>query len=351
MSAMPNTHEVLLRNAQLLGGRVALLGLTDDSLLPRLTVSGLIVTDQASVSESFAPNRGWDCCFGYDVASDHAASFETVVVFLPKARAELEFRLALARYLARPGAMLLVIGEKKEGIAGGVKQFAAVAGSVMKVDSARHCQVWSGTNSQPLSAFSVSEWLTWTDLACAGIPLSIAGLPGVFSLGRLDDGTRMLLETLAESPLGVERVLDFACGAGVIGAWLHKFCQAAGARPIRVDGSDVQAQAVYCARQTYARAGCQGDIHAANGLATVEGDWPAVISNPPFHTGVKTDTSMTEQFLAQVASHLAPGGELRLVANSFLPYEALMERYIGPVERLAQDRRFTVYRAILKKRR
>ncbi|HCP20107.1 MAG TPA: 16S rRNA methyltransferase, partial [Marinobacter hydrocarbonoclasticus] len=74
-----------------------------------------------------------------------------------------------------------------------------------------------------------------------------------------------------------------------------------------------------------------------------------VISNPPFHTGVKTDTSMTEQFLAQVAAHLAHGGELRLVANSFLPYEALIRQHIGPVEKLAQDRRFTVYRAFRKK--
>lgn len=55
---------------------------------------------------------------------------------------------------------------------------------------------------------------------------------------------------------------------------------------------------------------------------------------------------MTEHFLAQVSEHLQPGGELRLVANSFLPYETLMARHVGPVERLAGDRRFTVYRAV-----
>lgn len=168
-------------------------------------------------------------------------------------------------------------------------------------------------------------------------------------MGRLDDGTRMLLQTLAESPLGVDRVLDFACGAGVIGAWLHGFHQLAGMGAIRVDGTDVQAQAVFCARESYRRAGANGEIIAADGLTAAEGSWQAVVTNPPFHTGVKTDTSMTEQFLAQVSEHLAPGGELRLVANSFLPYEALIQRHIGPVERLAQDRRFTVYRAFRKK--
>ncbi len=108
--------------------------------------------------------------------------------------------------------------------------------------------------------------------------LSVAGLPGVFSLGgRLDDGTRMLLETLAESPpLGVDRVFDFACGAGVIGSWLHGFHQLAGGKkPIRVDGTDVQAQAVFCARESYRKAGVNGEIFAADGLAVVQGNWPA----------------------------------------------------------------------------
>ena len=52
---------------------------------------------------------------------------------------------------------------------------------------------------------------------------------------------------------------------------------------------------------------------------------------------------MTEQFLMGVAKHLEPGGELRLVANAFLPYEALIRRHVGPVRAIAGDRRFTVW--------
>ena len=46
-----------------------------------------------------------------------------------------------------------------------------------------------------------------------------------------------------------------------------------------------------------------------------------------------------------VAKHLEPGGELRLVANTFLPYEALIRRHVGPVKTIAGDRRFTVWSA------
>lgn len=54
---------------------------------------------------------------------------------------------------------------------------------------------------------------------------------------------------------------------------------------------------------------------------------------------------MTERFLQGVAKHLESGGELRLVANTFLPYEALIRRHVGPVKAIAGDRRFTVWSA------
>jgi 16S rRNA (guanine1207-N2)-methyltransferase len=139
-------------------------------------------------------------------------------------------------------------------------------------------------------------------------------------------------------------LLDFACGAGVIGAWLQAR-QVAREEPIAsVDGVDVQSQAVICARETYQRNRATGTIYASDGLAGIDAIWSGIISNPPFHTGVKTDTSMTERFLQDLKRHLKPGGELRLVANSFLPYESLIKRHIGRVERLREDGGFTVYR-------
>ena len=52
-------------------------------------------------------------------------------------------------------------------------------------------------------------------------------------------------------------------------------------------------------------------------------------------------------FLAGVSAHLEAGGELRLVANTFLPYRSLT--VATTTEVLAQDRRFTVYRAFRRK--
>ncbi|MBU2875579.1 class I SAM-dependent methyltransferase [Marinobacter salexigens] len=344
-SGLPNSHQVLLKNQHLLSGSLALLGVTSAHLLSELPDSGLAMSEHAGVFRALERHESWQACFGYDAPALTENRYDNLVVFLPKARAELEMRLALARSLAKPNARLLLIGEKKEGIAGAIKQLKAIAPQASKADSARHCQVWCADAIEPASGFRIQDWLGWSKVECAGISLEVAGLPGIFSQNDLDKGTQVLLETLEEFPVKADRILDFACGAGVIGAWVQARRAAQGLPAVGVDGVDVQSQAVICARETYRGNKAAGSIFASDGLSGIKGYWSAVISNPPFHSGIKTDTSMTEQFLLDVKRHLLPGGELRLVANSFLPYEALIERHIGRVERLHEDGRFTVYRA------
>ncbi|MBS8241778.1 class I SAM-dependent methyltransferase [Marinobacter lipolyticus] len=345
MSALPNAHEALLRNREHIVGRLALLGLSDTGLLSALPGGGLAVTDHAGVFAAAPALQGWRTAFGYDDPALQPGCADTIVVFLPKARAELAFRLALAGFLAADGARLIVIGEKREGIAGAVKQVKAVAPEATKVDSARHCQVWLADGFATGETFELQRWMSWHAVEAAGVRVDVAGLPGIFSDGEPDQGTLMLLETLAEQPLPRGHSLDFACGSGVIGCWIQAWQRSAGIEPSPIDAVDVQSQAVLCAGATYRRSQAVGDVLASDGLAAVTRKYRAIVTNPPFHAGVRTDTTMTEQFLRQAAAHLQPGGELRLVANSFLPYEAVIRKTIGPVTRLASDKRFTVYSA------
>lgn len=334
---MQNTHAVLLKNQAELTGRLALVGLLDPAVLPDFSAGGIAVSDHFGVYQQLLRTPGWQAIYGY--IGTHDARADTAVVFVPKARAELALRLDQACRLLAPDGHLVLVGEKREGIAGAVKQLKAMAPDAVKLDSARHCQLWRSKRPSQ-GVVPESAWLDWHTISSAGYEVEVAGMPGIFSAGRLDEGTRMLLDTLHDTPVSGP-VLDFACGAGVIGAWLHTRYGA----DLVIDGVDVQAQAVFCARQTYDKAGVNGQIQASDGLAEVSGRYQTVITNPPFHTGVSTDLSMTTAFLQQVADHLLPGGELRLVANRFLPYASLIEQAIGPTRMLRQDRRFTVYSA------
>jgi len=108
---------------------------------------------------------------------------------------------------------------------------------------------------------------------------------------------------------------------------------------------DVDAFAVASSRLTLAANGLEAEVLAGDGIDAAPGDLAAILSNPPFHDGVHTDYQATEQLLRQAARHLKPGGELRLVANSFLKYQPLIEQHLGPCQTLAEAQGFRIYRA------
>ena len=345
MSVLSNSHQALLRNRDRLSGRFALLGLADPVLLQSISGSGLVMTDNAGVYNRLPPSDSLLPAFGYDDPALAAGAADTALIFLPKSRAELSLRLALALWLIRADGRVILIGEKKEGIAGAVRQMKQALPQAEKVDSARHCQVWLADHVSPSKNFRLADWMRWYAMERHGVALEVAGLPGIFSDNELDAGTALLLDTLAQTPLASGKTLDFACGAGIIGAWWQLF-QARNLRTISaVDGIDVQFQAVACARATYKRAGVQGTIRAFDGLGAKQERYQSVVANPPFHTGVRTDTSVTEAFLSNVSGQLVTGGELRLVANRFLPYKSLICGYIGEPRVLAEDRSFIVWSA------
>lgn len=346
MSTLPSSHQALLKNRDLLSGRPAFLGLTDPGLLHEIGTAGLVMTENEGVRSLLQAHDSWTIAFGYDDPALSAGLADTVIVFLPKSRAELSMRLSLARWLVAEGGRLILVGEKKEGIAGASRQLRELLPQSRKVDNVRHCQVWQADSVSPAADFQLADWMQWHGIERHGVALDVAGLPGIFSDGELDAGTAMLLDTLAARPLPPGKTLDFACGAGVIGAWWQRFQAQRASGGCPVDGVDVQFQAVACARATYERAGAEGVVMPSDGLSSIAVQYQSVITNPPFHTGIRTDTSVTEQFLQGVSRYLVKGGELRLVANRFLPYEALIQRHIGRTAILAEDTRFVVWSAI-----
>ncbi|WP_424949512.1 class I SAM-dependent methyltransferase [Deinococcus sp.] len=148
--------------------------------------------------------------------------------------------------------------------------------------------------------------------------LKIVGLPGVFSAGKLDKATALLLEVLDDTDLNRQRVLDLGCGAGVIGAW-------AAARGAEVTLLDADLQSVRSAEATLAASTLAARVlHSDVDAALDETDFDLVLSNPPFHVGRGVVLDITAEFVLAAARRLRPGGRLVLVANEFLPYERLL---------------------------
>lgn len=170
--------------------------------------------------------------------------------------------------------------------------------------------------------------------------LTLRSRPGVFSHGALDAGTAMLLANLRVHP--GERVLDWGCGAGIIG-----LVAALTAGPEAVTLLDVDALACECAAASLAANGLAGvRVILGDGLAALPGErLDLIVSNPPFHSGHEVNLRITAALIGEAFAALKPRGRLVLVANRFLPYGRLLSEVFGAVETLAADGRYQVLSA------
>ncbi|MEJ5864393.1 class I SAM-dependent methyltransferase [Pseudomonas farsensis] len=330
---MDPRSEVLLRQAELFQGSLLIAGAPADGLLaelPQAQAWTWHAGDQAQLLGRF-PGR---CHHGVDAPQ---VPFDSAVLFLPKSRELAAYLLnALASRLA--GRELYLVGEKRGGIEGAAKQLQAF-GKPRKLDSARHCQLWQVTVDNAPVAQPLESLAERFELALPDGPLHVVSLPGVFSHGRLDKGTALLLDHLQNLPSG--HVLDFGCGAGVLGATVkRRYPQS------QVTLLDVDAFAVVASRLTLAANGLEGEVISGDGIDAAPQDLSVILSNPPFHTGVHTHYQAVEDLLAKSGKILRKGGEMRLVANSFLRYKPLIEAALGNCETRAEAQGFKIYRAI-----
>jgi 16S rRNA (guanine1207-N2)-methyltransferase len=262
--------------------------------------------------------------------------FEAAVLFLPKAKDLTDYLLnALASRLQ--GRELFLVGEKRAGIEAAARQLSPF-GRARKLDSARHCQLWQVTVEHAPQAVALDSLAKHFDIDLDGGPLKVVSLPGVFSHGRLDRGSALLLENIDRLPSG--HLLDFGCGAGVLGAAVKR------RNPdMTVTMLDVDAFATASSRLTLAANGLEAEVLTGDGIDAAPAHLDAILTNPPFHTGVHTDYAATENLLRKAREHLKKGGELRLVANSFLRYQPIIEAHLGPCAIMSEGQGFRIYRA------
>ncbi|NNA04186.1 class I SAM-dependent methyltransferase [Pseudomonas lundensis] len=329
---MDPRSEVLLRQPDYFQGEVLLVGLPPDDVLGRLpNAHGWCwhAGDQAALEARFAGRVH----FGVDVP---ARAFDTAVVYLPKSK-ELSDYVLKAVAARLPNADVFLVGEKKGGIEGASKQLIPF-GKPRKLDSARHCQLWQVSVINAPQAPVLADLAQHYELALEEGPLNVVSLPGVFSHGRLDRGSALLLEHLDKLPSG--HVLDFGCGAGVLGAAVKRRYP-----HNSVTLLDVDAFATASSRMTLAANGLDAEVICADGIDAAPMELNTILSNPPFHVGVHTDYHATENLLQKAVKHLKKGGELRIVANSFLRYQPLIEEQFGACTVTAEGQGFRIYSA------
>ncbi len=272
-------------------------------------------------------------------------SHDLVIITFPKSKAELNFTLAMIAHCVTDSSKIIFVGEKKGGIQSVPKLTKEILLNCQKVDAARHCMLFAALfQPEKLSIeFKLEHWFKKYQLSIDGIELTIASLPGVFSQQKLDIGTALLLANLPTKMSG--KVLDFGCGAGVISCFVGKHYP-----DTELSLLDVSALALRSAQETLSLNGLTGKVFPSNSLSQVTEKYQHVVSNPPFHQGVKTHYQASEDFLSGINKSLLVLGDITIVANSFLRYQPIMQAHIGDTKVITKNQGFTIYQAQLSSR-
>ncbi len=345
--SLSNASQVLMRNTHLLSAKCPLfINMAEDGFIDAFIElnshnnischnNNFIEYQEIKIKHGRAIKANFDSTYTTNLTHD------LVIISFPKSKAELTFTLAMIANFLTDKTRVLFIGEKKGGVQSSPKLTKHFLTNCQKVDSARHCMLYAGVVKQEAlnNTFTLNDWFEYYDVFIDEVKINVASLPGVFSQHKLDIGTALLLNNLPCKMTG--KVLDFGCGGGVISSFIgKKFPET------KLSLLDVSALALTSARKTLALNGLTGKIFASNSLSEVTDSYQHVVSNPPFHQGIKTHYQATEAFLANIKVHIKKSGCITIVANNFLRYQPIMKKYIGKTEQITNTQGFAIYHAV-----
>jgi len=274
-----------------------------------------------TVEATFYPDHQyWN---GAGLVGDGAGRAATLVV-LPRSKT-----LARTMILSAiaTGGTVIIDGQKTDGIEGIYKDIRKVADLQGVVTKGHGRLFWFTGGKAPAWDVTVKS------------PEGYKTAPGVFSEAKVDAGSA-LLGTHLDNLKG--DVADLGAGWGYLSREILKHDGVTSLNMVEAEKT-----ALDCAVLN------TNDPRATPVWADAlshEGSYDIVVSNPPFHTSRAGDPDLGRGFIASAARILKPRGELLMVANRHLPYEAELTAKFAHVEELSGSGAFKIVRASRPKR-
>lgn len=354
MLSLPS--QVLLRNASLFEqGRWALVNPSDASIFNELNNSELIGLHQFMHLFNLCKNNSKHSHYyeaDFQLTNIGNQSLDGAVIYLPKAKPHLTMLLDNLSALVKQDAPILVVGENKAGIKSVAKLLEKLGGKANKIDSAKHCALFAISNQNKRTSFSLSNYELAHSHTVNDHTVELVSLPGVFGHKQLDPGTQLLLEQFTPDNIRELKgeLYDFACGTGVIGCYLGGIANKY-KNQLNISMSDNFALAVYCSKRSLSLNKLDANVSAVDGFVEAAGKrFDHIVSNPPFHEGIRNEYKITENFIRHAYSNSARGGKLTIVANRFLPYPDILENVYSSFSEVSASNKYRVYQSIKSNR-
>ena len=282
------------------------------------------------VVTGFKPDHDYFAAQGHAMATSIAGAgpVALAIVCVPRAKADARALLATAAADLEPGGVIIIDGQKTDGVDAILKECRALGLEVGEALAKAH-----GKLAKVVPGPQLQAW--------AARPMDVEGgfrtMPGVFSADGPDRGSALLAAALpAKLPA---RIADLGAGWGYLS---RAVLARDGVREL--DVIEAEMVALDCARVNLV------DPRVTFHWADVANfrparPWNAVVMNPPFHNSRDADPGLGMAFLRAAHRGLAPGGTLWLVANRHLPYDPVLATLFRDVEVIGGDAAFRLTRA------
>ncbi len=280
---------------------------------------------EAQVVQPFKPFHDHFATQGFVATPNSDAPCQDAVVFLPRAKALA--RALIHQACSRASGVIVVDGAKTDGVDSLLKDIrkrVAIEGPISKA----HGKIfWFQSDAD-----AFADWAAPENQMVDGFHTA----PGVFSADSIDPASALLLKSLP-TKRGT-RIADLGAGWGFLSAKLIDDTL----RSLHLVEADHTA--LTCARANVTDPRAQFHWADATKWSTPE-PLDMVIMNPPFHTSRSADPTLGQGFITSAARNLTRNGQLWMVANRHLPYEATLAEAFARVDEVAGDNRFKVFHA------
>ena len=187
-----------------------------------------------------------------------------------------------------------------------------------------------------------SDFFDFND-SVMGLNLCFRSCDSIFSKNKIDDGTRALLEAIAEKCNLIGHGLDLGCGLGVIAITLIKKFG------VTFDMVDINNTAVKLSKNNLIKNNVEkyANVFYSDGFSEIKNIYDFIVTNPPIKTGKK----LLFDLMSGAYKHLNQNGQLILVIRKDHGMESLKKHItsiFGNCEIIDRNKGFYILRTLKK---
>ncbi|MFM2482250.1 methyltransferase [Celerinatantimonas sp. YJH-8] len=261
------------------------------------------------------------------------------LIKIPKSLALFEYQLSQLSLIATPEQPIIFVAMVKfltKGFFNLIEHYLGPVTTSLAQKKARllfsHATLGPKPTSYPLS------WSAKPDY-----PWEFHDHAGVFCLGKLDIGSRFLIEHLPDS--NYQNIVDLGCGNGLLTLaalrrWPNANLTACDESFMAVASTMANVQHNY--PEQYSHFTGRVD-HALSNHPSASAD--LILCNPPFHQQQTISTYIAQTMFKDAYRCLGDQGELCVIANRHLPYAGLLKTIFKGVKVLASNSKFVILMA------